>query len=553
MLTAVPLAVGLATVLAMVGQALVGWPAADLTAHTLPAARHTATSSGTATPAGSTDPDASTAPIVFQDLPEDPNPLLARFYAQKVDWKACGSSTRDLCGSVSVPIEYDKPKGATVRIPMRKVPALDRIKRKGTLFINPGGPGASGIEFARSASDYFSRDVRRVWDIVGFDPRGIGESGGFPCLRPTDLDAMYAADPTPETGVEKAAIRSAARARLEGCLARGGLLARNMSSENVARDLDILRAVVGDSHLNYLGVSYGTLIGGLYAELFTTRVGLMVLDSAVSGSGSEDPSLGQSDVDRWARVDATAFDAAFAADVTGCADRHEGCPLGKDPRKAQAKLLTLLDGLQKHPLRTDLPSLPLLTEGWAAAALHSGLAYPAARADLDLALRAALHGHDGRPLAYLAMMDVGREVDGTYSTATFGSNGHPVTCADWPVHAVDRLVPSAAVRRAHPLWAFVNGDQSSPCDGWTGNFRDILDVEAQPATPVLVIGNEHDTVTPIESTRDMAGSLLRSRLVTVDAEGHGAYGAGNHCADEVVDTYLVKGIPPKRGMTCPAR
>ncbi len=272
-----------------------------------------------------------------------------------------------------MPVDYSKPDGVTVDIALRKVPALEENARRGTLFINPGGPGLSGLGFAEEATSYFSRDVRRVWDVVGFDPRGVGQSGGFACLRPQDLDARYAADPTPETDAEKAAIRRAARERVAGCIERGGELAVNMSSEHVAKDLDILRAVVGDTHLNYFGISYGTLIGALYADLFTPRVGLMVLDSAVIGDSYDDEGFGQSDVDLWAREDADVFDDLFADYVAGCEDRGEGCPLGADPDAAQEALVRLLDRLETEPLPTGIRSLPELTQGWAAAGLTSGL------------------------------------------------------------------------------------------------------------------------------------------------------------------------------------
>jgi pimeloyl-ACP methyl ester carboxylesterase len=155
-------------------------------------------------------------------------------------------------------------------------------------------------------------------------------------------------------------------------------------------------------------------------------------------------------------------------------------------------------------------------------------------------------------LAYLAMMDVGREPDGSYSDATFGSNGLPVSCADWPVHDADRLVPSASVLEENPLWAFVEAGTHNRCDGWTGKPRSTLIVFADATTPILVIGNNGDLVTPIEGTQAFAKTLVRSRLVTVDADGHGAYGSGNSCADDAVDTYLVDAIAPKNHTFCKA-
>lgn len=555
MLSRIPLGVAVASALAIGAQAAVGWPSGAVTSGNDPAPRHTAaaaptpsaTSTATPKPTPTEQPE---RPITFFDPEEGPPAALATFYGQSIAWRACKGSKRDLCGTVTVPVDYSDPDGATLRLALRKVPALTPAKRKGTLFINPGGPGISGVEFAKEAPDYFSKQVRRVWDVVGFDPRGIGQSESFECLRPRDLDAMYAADPTPETDAEKRAIERAARARLAGCIERGGDLAVNMSSEHVAMDLDIMRAVVGDTHLNYLGVSYGTLVGALYADLFASRVGLMVLDSAVPGDGFDDATVGQAEIDLWAAQAAADFDDVWAEYVAGCEDRDEGCPLGTEPKAAQAKVMKLLNRLETRPMRTGIRNLPRLTQGWASAALRAGLFYTESWADLDYALELALEDNDGQVLAYLAMMEAGREPDGTYAEATFGSNGLPVRCADWPVHDADRLVPSDSVLEANPLWAFVEAETHNRCDGWTGKARSTLIIFADAPTPILVIGNDGDLVTPMAGTAAFAETIARSRLVTVEADGHGAYAAGNRCADEIVDTYLVDAIAPKDGTEC---
>ncbi|EWT07406.1 hypothetical protein N864_07915 [Intrasporangium chromatireducens Q5-1] len=240
-----------------------------------PAVRHTAT---------------ATQPAISFTQPVAADPAgLERFYGQRVAWGRCARGWGD-CASVWVPLDHDDPEGATVPISLYRLPAGLPAKRKGTLFINPGGPGGSGTDFAREAHRYLGEDVRSVWDVVGFDPRGIGESAGFDCLTDRDLDELYAADPTPETTAERRALDRADRARLRGCLARGGPLALHMGTESVARDLDILRAAVSDERLNYLGVSYGTMIGAMYADFFTSRVGYIVLDSGWSPTGSTPPT-----------------------------------------------------------------------------------------------------------------------------------------------------------------------------------------------------------------------------------------------------------------------
>lgn len=449
-----------------------------------------------------------------------------------------------------MPVDYGRPQGKPLDLALRKVVAVAPTQRRGTLFINPGGPGGSGLEFAQEAGTIFGPRVLGAYDVVGFDPRGLGGSGGFECLTDSDVDATYAADPTPETPAERTALEQAASDRVAGCLRRGSELARNMGTEAVAQDLDILRDAVGDERLNYYGVSYGTLIGATYADLFDTRVGLMVLDSAVIPDGVDGPAPDQTDIDDEARAAAYDFDGVFDDFVAECTD-EKVCALGSDKTMAIETLVRFIDGLEKRPLPTDIDTLPLLTQGWAATAIRSGLFEPESWSDLVDALGTALDG-DGTDLADFATVSVYRDDDGTYASPGFQKDSLPVTCADWPPSVWDDATPSADVLQNHPLWARVGLTTVTECAGWKGTLRQTLQVGAGLPTPVLVIGNESDWVTPIEDTEAMANAFGRSRFVSVDAEGHGAYGNGNDCADEVVDDYLVDAVPPAEGFTCPA-
>lgn len=500
--------------------------------------------------AASTPPaDPVEAAITFTETPA-PNPVaLAAFYGQTPRWRSCGAGP-DRCASVRVPVDYTYPRGKTVDIALRKVVAATPAQRRGTLFVNPGGPGGSGLDFAQEAGSVFGPRVLGAYDVVGFDPRGLGASGGFECLTDRDVDATYAADPTPETPAERTALDREASDRGAGCLRRGGELARNMGTESVARDLDILRDAVGDERLNYFGVSYGTLIGATYADLFDTRVGLMVLDSAVTPDGVAGPAPDQVDVDDEARAAASEFDASFDEFVTECTD-GKSCALGSSKTTAIKTLVQFIDGLEKHPLPTDIDTLPLLTQGWAVTAIGNGLLEPESWSDLVDAVGAALRG-DGTDLADFAASSVYRNDDGTYTSPGFAKDSLPVTCADWPPSVWDGVWPSADVLHNHPLWARIALTTVSECAGWKGTLRQNLLVGAQLPTPVLVIGNERDHVTPIEDTEAMSNAFARSRFVSVDAEGHGAYGSSNDCADKVVDDYLVDAVPPAEGFTCPS-
>jgi pimeloyl-ACP methyl ester carboxylesterase len=478
------------------------------------------------------------------------------FYDQAISWRPCDDpgdgrdSEDDRCGTVRVPVDYLAPRGETVEIALRKVPAGNAKARKGTLFINPGGPGASGLEFAMEARDFFSDDVREVWDVVGFDPRGIGESGGFACLRGKDLDAMYAADPTPDTKGERTAAESARAARLRGCLVRGGALARNMGSEQVARDLDIMRDAVGDAHLNYYGISYGTLIGALYGAEFPDRIGLMVIDSAVSPDYFASDSASQEDVDGWAAEEAATVEDGLDAFLEDCVEQGE-CALGDDVDTARTRLLAFLDRLDRTPLPSDAEGIPRLTEGWAVTAINAVLLYPDSWEQVEDALQVALEDGDGTDLVWAAMDSVMREDDGSY-VGGYEASHLPIHCADWPLDATSEMEPSASVLDDHPVYAHLYGVATDSCEGWLGTQRTNLILTVDATSPVLVLANERDLTTPSEGTREMGRGIFGSRFVLVDADGHGVYANGNDCADAIVDDYLARGLAPRNGELCDA-
>ncbi|GAA2741799.1 alpha/beta hydrolase [Terrabacter aerolatus] len=490
-----------------------------------------------------TTPIAFTGPVIA-----DPAYLRA-YYGKRVVWTKCHDDAGYDCGTVVVPVDYQHPEGARTHIALRRLPASGPAPRIGSLFINPGGPGGSGIEFVGEASSFFGDAVRQRYDIVGFDPRGMGESDPVSCLTDADLDAMYAADPTPDTAAERAAARRAPAERNRRCLARGGALAARMGSEFVARDLDVLRSAVGDERLNYYGVSYGTMIGALYASFYTSRVGLMVLDSAVLPDALPEQAPSQQDVDAAARGWADDFDKVFDEFFTECGSSVE-CPLGRDRATASRALVRFLDGLDRRPLETGYDSLPRLTEGWAQTAIDEGLRNHDTWPELVDALDAAVNDGDGGPLAWFAMESTDRNEDGTYAATTFGRSHLLVTCSDWPRSPWASVVPSRDVLANHPLWARVQPPSHDLCDGWKGVQRATLLLDAEVDTPVLVIGNDGDRTTPIEDTRALAGEIVRSRFVTVSADGHGAYGRDNDCADAVVDGYLAHLQAPENDYVC---
>jgi pimeloyl-ACP methyl ester carboxylesterase len=212
------------------------------------------------------------------------DPALARYYEQALDWSGCRESME--CAELDVPLDYADPDGESISVSLLRVPASDDDQRIGSLVVNPGGPGGSGVDYAARGEVFFGAEVRAAFDVVGFDPRGVARSTPIDCLTDAELDTMVASDPDPETLREARRSDALIREFGQGCLERSGDLTRHVSTEEAARDMDVLRSALGEERLTYFGASYGTFLGATYADLFPTRVGRMVFDGAV------DPSLG---------------------------------------------------------------------------------------------------------------------------------------------------------------------------------------------------------------------------------------------------------------------
>lgn len=495
----------------------------------------TAASRGTSSPV----PSAAATTPTSTDHPRE----LDRFYAQPVAWSPCVDSSQQLCATIEVPVDYTKPTGDTFEVALRKAPALEPSQKIGSMLINPGGPGASGIEYVQYASFVFSKPLRTAYDIVGFDPRGIGASDAVACLTDADMDRLFAADPTPDTPAERTELVSSAEEVAEHCATRGGERALHMSSTEVARDMDIMRALVGDPKLNFFGVSYGTFLGALYADLFPKRVGRFVLDSAVSPN--------QTDLEAMA-FDVDGFEASLDAFLSWCVARDD-CALGRDKAKAEAGMVELLDRIDKQPLRTTKRGLSTVGEGWVGFAIFMCLYSETTWPTLNRGLEEALTKGSGDVLVSRAFSVVGRSSKGGYDKSTYLHAMIPVRCADWP-----RTPDTAAYRArrdtffaAHPLWARLAGETVDACRTWPTPGRtpkgSTLGVGA---APILVVGNLRDPATPIGGTAKLAEDLDSGTLLKSDSDGHGAYYSGDSCVDGVVDSYLIKGMLPVDGKTC---
>ncbi len=462
-----------------------------------------------------------------------------RFAGQQLDWTTCGKLQ---CATAEVPLDWADPDGAAVSVALNRQPATggDPV---GSLFVNPGGPGASGVDFLGDPNGLLNRlpaEVAKAYDVVAFDPRGVQHSTSVDCGDPARLDALISTDQDYGTDAGIAAARAAYAAFGAACLDGTGSLLGHVDTVSAAKDLDVLRSAVGDRTLTYLGYSYGTQLGATYAALFPDRVGRLVLDGAL------DPTLS---ADALATGQAAGFESALRAYVADC-QAGRSCPLSGTVDDGMARIAHLLDGARTSPLPTgtDRPLTGTLAFAGVALALYDQGSWPY----LTTALRAALTQRDGSQLLRLADVYYERNTDGTFATnatEAFWAIG----CADDRSSAdpAEMRVQAEAILAVAPTvgeWFAYGG---VICADWpVPEVGGLADYSAQGAAPILVIGTTNDPATPYAWAQSLAQTLSSGVLVTYRGEGHTAYGRGNTCLDGAVDAYLLDGTVPAVGLTC---
>jgi pimeloyl-ACP methyl ester carboxylesterase len=488
------------------------------------------------TTSGSTTGPTPVAPSGGPAVTAPPSPDLARFYSQHLAWSDCRDGDR--CATLTVPLDYRRPAGETVRLALLQVPAAgDRI---GSLVVNPGGPGAPGTDQAAQRGGAYGQPLLDHFDVVGFDPRGTGQSSPVDCVSDEDLNRYLSSDPAPSTPAEVATFRTYQRALATGCARLSGALASHISTVESARDMDILRAALGDSRLNYLGASYGTKLGSTYAQLFPDRVGRFVLDGAVDPTLSARASSLQQ---------AAGFQLALESYAANCVGSDIGCFLGKDVPAVEQTISTLLDQLATQPLPTG--DGRELTEGDAFYGIAVTLYSRGYWILLSSALRAALQG-DGSQLMRLADAYASRNADGTFQDNSMEAF-FAISCLDDPAGVPYRRVPSQypAFEKASPVFGKVFAWSLTSCDGFTPRSDEKVPViHARGAAPIVVIGTTRDPATPFHWAVDLAHQLDSGVLVRRDGDGHTGYHTGNACIDGVVESYLVSGSVPAAGTSC---
>ncbi|MEU6146398.1 alpha/beta hydrolase [Streptomyces sp. NPDC047081] len=458
--------------------------------------------------------------------------------AQKLAWGRCKATAGSAapgsdwqCATLKAPLDWSKPEGRTIDLALIRSKATggDRI---GSLLFNFGGPGGSGVDYMPSYAPTVSK-LHERYDLVSWDPRGVGASEGVRCRSDKAIQAAEDIDATPDTPAEEKAYFQDAVDFGKGCQKAAGNLMAHVSTTDTARDMDLMRQVLGDSTMHYFGISYGTELGGVYAHLFPKKVGRLILDAVVDPSAD---SVGH------AENQAKGFQRALDDYLKST---------GQEPKQGTQKIADLLKRLDAKPLPTS--SGRELTQSLAVTGIVLPLYSKSGWPTLTSALDAAEQG-DGTELLALADGYNERDDSGHYGTTTHSQR--VISCLD------DKQRPTAeetkkrlpAFEKISPVFGdFLGWDSAGWCHDWpvAGQF-DNPEVSAPGAAPILVVGNTGDPATPYEGARKMADELGKGVGVelTWKGEGHGAYGSGSDCVDSTVNTYLLNGTAPDDGKVC---
>lgn len=469
-----------------------------------------------------------------EDVAEDLRP----FYSQVLEWESCGDELS--CATATAPLDWEDPGAGEVELALvRHVATGDRI---GSLLVNPGGPGGSGYDFIAESLDYaVGAPVKERFDVVGFDPRGVGRSSAVACYDAAQMDEyLYGIVPA-ERGSDEwiDLVRTAAGEFGDACSQKSGALLGEVDTVSAARDLDLLRAILGDEQLNYLGYSYGTFLGATYADLYPDKVGRLVLDGAI------DPSAGDTEV---TQAQAVGFEHALRAYLEDCLTGSE-CPFTGSVDASMQEVGDLLASVDQSPLRGSdgrmVGADTLLT------AIIYPLYSPESWPYLSQMLESVMFGDADLALSFADGYN-GRNEDGTYrdnSTEAFRS----INCLDYTYQSDVAVMreKAAAVAAAAPTIGPYFGFGDLSCVDWPyQGDRERAAIHAAGAAPILVVGTTGDPATPYDWAVSLADQLDSGVLVSYDGEGHTAYNKSNACISDAVESYLIDGTVPSSDPRC---
>jgi len=450
-------------------------------------------------------------------------------------WTDCGGGFS--CAEIRVPRDYGAPSEGYLNISIIRAAATKPGRRIGSLLINPGGPGGSGVEFVRDGLAIFPKELRERFDLVGFDPRGVNSSTAIRCID--NLDGHDALDPSPDDAAELEALVDSAQLYADACASRNETTLAYLSTDAVARDLDLIRAAVGDDQLTYLGFSYGTLIGAVYAEAFPDHIRAMALDGAI------DPSL---DLEAFRAGQAAAFEAALSSFLKDCA-RRSPCAFNEDGRSVRA-FDTLMASIDKNPIPALRLSDPrMVGPGLAWSAVLGGLYSKSYWPILATALSQAKDG-DGSLMLAISDPFRGRKPNGSYSNMQDAYVAN--ICLDYPAPTDVATFTGWArqLTRTAPHFAQMIAYNDLICAFWSVPAQGRPHaVSAPSAPPIVIVGTTGDPATPYQWSQALADQLDTSVLITRQGEGHTGYG-DSECVSDAVDAYLLDLKAPEDGLTC---
>jgi pimeloyl-ACP methyl ester carboxylesterase len=463
---------------------------------------------------------------------------LAPFYGQTLSWANCGQNLQ--CTTAKVPLDWSNPGTGEIKLALVRQPATGT--RLGSLLVNPGGPGGSGYDFVKDSINYATdKTLQSSYDIVGFDPRGVGRSTAVKCYGPTQMD-QYLYGITPGARGSDAWIANNAKTSTDfanACAANTGTLLAHVDTVSAARDLDVLRAVLGDKKLNYLGYSYGTYLGTIYANLYPKKTGRLVLDGAL------DPAASNFEV---TKVQSVGFENALRAYVKACL-AGKNCPFSGTVDDSMKTISALLAAVDKSPIRnSDGRELGANT-------LVTAIIYPLYDANawstLSQMFASVMQG-DASIAFQLADGYNGRNSDGSYldnSTEAFMA----INCLDYTYNADPATMRAQAAELAQvaPVIGPYMGYGDIGCATWP--YKSTVQrgpVHAAGAAPILVVGTTNDPATPYVWAQNLAKELKSGHLLTYKGEGHTAYNKSNSCVNNTVDKFLVSGTVPATDPMC---
>lgn len=470
--------------------------------------------------------------------PETVSAALQPFYGQHLTWSNCASGKQ--CTTAKAPLDWNDPGAGETELALIRQQA--KGSKQGSLLVNPGGPGGSGYDFVKDSVDYATdAALQDHFDVVGFDPRGVGRSSAVKCYDAARMDDyLYGITPGARGSDQWIAENTTVSKDFgAACSKNTGALLDHVDTVSAARDLDLLRAVLGDTKLNYLGYSYGTYLGAVFAELYPGKTGRLVLDGAL------DPAASNFDV---TRVQAQGFESALRAYLKDCLDQ-KGCPFSGSVDDGMRAISALLASVEKSPIRNS--DGRMLGANTLVTAIIFPLYDATAWSYLSSMFTSVMKGNASAAFT-LADGYNSRNSDGTYSdnsTEAFMA----INCLDYTYDDAPAAMraQAAELSKAAPVIGPYMSYGDIGCANWP--YKSTVErgpIAAEGSAPILVVGTTNDPATPYVWAKNLAGELENGHLLTYEGEGHTAYNKSNSCVNDAVDEYLIRGTLPPKGKTC---